>query len=143
MQKIINHKVFFSQTPEEVWAYLTRPELVELWLMKTDIQPTEGHQFQFWTRPMPNFDFDGNAYCTVLEVVPFQKLSYSCKGGPGDGRITLDSVVVWTLLKKDNGTELELVHSGFKEVENMLMYNIMNEGWLKNMNKIGELIKAS
>lgn len=141
MQKTINHKVFFSQAPEEVWEYLTRPELIELWLMKTDLQPIVGHQFQFTTRPMPNFDFDGNVYCTMLEVRPFTRLSYSWKGGPGNGRITLDSVVVWTLHPKDNGTELEIVHSGFKEIENLMMFNIMNDGWLKNMNKIVELIK--
>ena len=143
MQKTINHKIFFSQSPEEVWEYLTRPELIELWLMKTDLQPTVGHQFQFWTKPMPSHDFDGNVYCTVLEVMPFQKLSYSWKGGPGDGRITLDSVVAWTLVPKDNGTELQLVHSGFKEMENLFMYTIMNDGWLKNMNKIVELIKMA
>jgi uncharacterized protein YndB with AHSA1/START domain len=140
MQKTINHKVFFAQAPQEVWEYLTRPELLELWLMKTDLQPTVGHQFQFMTRPMPGFDFDGNFYCTMLEVTPFTKLSYSWKGGPGGGRITLDSVVEWILHPKDNGTELEIVHSGFKEMENLMMYAAMNDGWLKNMNKIVELI---
>ena len=89
---------------------------------------------------MPNYDFDGNIYCVVLEVIPNKKLSYSWKGGPGDGRITLDSVVEWTLHEKDNGTELHLVHSGFKET-NALMFSIMNDGWLKNMHKIGEYLK--
>jgi uncharacterized protein YndB with AHSA1/START domain len=32
-----------------------------------------------------------------VEVVPLQKLSYSWKTGPGEGRITVDSLVVWTL----------------------------------------------
>ena len=143
MQKTINHTIYFSQAPEEVWEYLTRPELLELWLMKSDIQPIAGSQFQFWTKPLPNFDFDGNIYCMVLEVIPFQKLSYSWKGGPGDGRITLDSVVVWTLIPKGNGTELQLSHSGFKEIENMFMYTVMSDGWLRNMNKIIELINIA
>ena len=136
MNKSINHRLFFNQAPSEVWEYLTRPELIELWLMKNDFQPVVGRQFQFRTNPLPKFDFNGIAYCTVLEIVPFKKLSYSWKGGPGDGRITLDSVVVWTLHAKDNGTELELVHSGFKEMENFMMFNAMNDGWLRNMNKI-------
>jgi len=143
MQKTINHKVFFNQAPEEVWEYLTRPELIELWLMKTDLQPIVGCQFHFFTRPLPQFDFDGTAYCTVLAAEPFQKLSYSWKGGPGDGRITLDSLVTWTLVTKDGGTELQLVHSGFREMDNMLIFAAMNDGWWKNMNKIIELIKKA
>ena len=143
MQNTINHKIFFTQSPNEVWEYLTRPELMELWLMKNDFHPTVGHQFQFRTNPIPKFDFDGNIYCTVMEVTPFTKLSYSWKGGPGDGRITFDSVVEWTLHPKDNGTELEIVHSGFKVLENLLIFNAMNDGWLKNMNKIVELINKA
>jgi len=51
-------------------------------------------------------------------------------------------VVVWTLTPKDDGTELLLEHTGFIE-ENITMYTIMNEGWLKNMHKINELITAA
>src|SRR6185437_9682252 len=132
--------LFFNQSQEDVWDYLTKPELIELWLMKNDFQPIVGHQFNFWTKPLPQMDFDGTAYCTVLEVVPFKKLSYSWKGGPGQGKITLDSVVEWTLVPKDNGMELQLVHTGFKEIANMMIYPAMNDGWLKNMKKIGELL---
>jgi len=142
MQKSINHKIFFSQSPEEVWEYLTKAELMELWLMKNDFQPVVGRQFRFWTNPMPKFDFDGMVYCTVLEIIPFKKLSYSWEGGPGNGKITLDSVVVWTLHPKENGTELHLAHSGFSEAENLAIFTIMNDGWLKNMKKIADLINT-
>ncbi len=111
--------------------------------MKNDFQPIAGHQFQFRTNPLPKFDFDGIAHCTVLEVTPFTKLSYSWKGGPGGGRITLDSVVVWTLRAKDNGTELHLDHSGFDDIDNSPIFLAMNDGWLKNMNKIGDLLNAA
>ena len=139
MQKSINHKLFFDKPPASVWEYLTKPELIEMWLMKNDFQPVVGHHFNFTTRPMPNHDFDGNIYCVVLEVIPHKRLSYSWKGGPGEGKITLDSVVEWTLHEKDNGTELQLVHSGFKETD-AFMFSIMNDGWLKNMHKIGEYL---
>ena len=139
MKKTINHTLFFKQSPEYVWEYLTKPELIELWLMKTDFQPIVGHQFNFTTRPMPNYGFDGNIYCMVLELMPLKKLSYSWKGGPGDGVINLDSVVEWTLLEKDGGTELQLVHSGFKDTD-AFMFSIMNDGWLKNMQKIVEYL---
>ena len=143
MKNSINHQWFFNNSPEEVWEYLTKAELIEQWLMKNDFQPILGHQFTFRTNPLPKFDFDGTAYCTVMEIIPLKKLTYSWKGGPGDGKISLDSVVVWTLHPKDGGTELELVHSGFKEIENMMIFSAMNDGWFKNMKKIGELINAA
>jgi uncharacterized protein YndB with AHSA1/START domain len=74
--------------------------------------------------------------------VLLEKLSYTWKGGPGNGVITLDSIVTWTLTDKDNGTELHLEHTGFKEVNNIMMFTAMNEGWLRNMGKIADLIKS-
>lgn len=143
MAKDIQHTLFFPHAPEVVWEYLTTAELMAQWLMPTDFLPIVGRDFQFRTSPIEKFDFDGIVYCKVLEIVPHKRLSYSWKGGPGDGRVTMDSIVVWTLVAKDDGTELSLVHSGFKEIKNLLIYNAMDDGWLKNMKKIGELINAA
>jgi uncharacterized protein YndB with AHSA1/START domain len=140
MTKNIQHQLFFPHPPEVVWEYLTNAELMQLWLMKNDFLPVVGHDFQFRTNPMPAFEFDGIAYCKVLEIVPFKKISYSWKGGPGEGKITLDSVVEWKLEAKDNGTELFLDHSGFTELVNLSMFDAMNNGWLRNMHKIAERI---
>jgi uncharacterized protein YndB with AHSA1/START domain len=89
-------------------------------------------------------DFDGVFYCKVIEVVPFKRLSYSWKFGPGDGRPLNDSIVNWTLTQKDNGTELMLVHNGFeKEVCTLQIFGSMEEGWLKNMRKIEQLLNTT
>ena len=109
--------------------------------MKNNFKPVAGYDFNFWTRSMPNFGFDGIIYCKVLEVIPFEKLSYSWKGGPGEGKITLDSIVIWTLEPVENGTNLYLEHSGFEEAD-FFMHSIMKEGWLKNMKEINELINV-
>ncbi len=142
MQKEIKHQFFYAHPPAIVWEYLTTSELIAQWLMANDFKPVVGHEFKFTTQAMPNFNFDGNVFCEVLEIVPMQKLSYSWKGGPGPGVITLDSVVVWTLKAKDNGTELLLEHTGFKETD-VPMYMIMNEGWQKIMNKMNELMTVA
>jgi len=118
--------------------------LMAQWLMPNDFRPIVGYDFEFRTKPLPNFGFDGIVYCKVLEIVPYKKLTYSWKGGPGDGQITLDSIVEWTLVAKDNGTELSLDHSGFKEVEGYSsFYPIMDDGWFKIIRKIAELINAA
>ncbi len=131
MEKAIRHTWFFPHAPEKVWDYLTRPELLSQWLMETDIQPVVGNRFMFHTRPIVKFGFDGRIFCEVLEVEPLKRLVYSWKGGNGKGKTTLDSVVTWTLLPKDGGTELTLVHSGFKGIMNFMSYLVMNKGWLK------------
>ncbi|MEI3802827.1 MULTISPECIES: SRPBCC family protein [unclassified Chitinophaga] len=143
MIKTIKHQFFFPHPAETVWNYLTQPELMEQWLMKNDFQPIVGLDFQFRTNPVPSLDFDGIFYCKVLEVVPFKRLSYSWKCGPGDGKITLDSVVLWKLEAKDNGTELFLEHSGFTKEENLSMLNALTDGWLKNIHKIAERINKA
>ena len=136
MTKTIKHQFFYPHPRETVWEYLTNPELMELWLMKNNFLPVVGTDFQFRTNPIPSLDFDGIFYCKVLEVVPFEKLSYSWRSGPGEGKITLDSVVVWKLQPTNKGTELFLEHSGFAKKENLNFYNGLNNGWVEKFNNI-------
>jgi uncharacterized protein YndB with AHSA1/START domain len=144
MERKITHKVFYPCTPEIVWEYLTQAELIEQWLMKNNFELKLGHDFQFNSGPVPSLEFDGIVYCKVLEIEPLKKLTYSWKCGPGNGKITIDSIVYWTLLAKDNGTELVLENSGFKEADfNVLIFNAMNKGWLENMNKINKVINGT
>jgi uncharacterized protein YndB with AHSA1/START domain len=142
MEKIIKHQFFFPHPTEIVWEYLTKPELMEQWLMKNDFQPIVGLDFQFRTNPIPSLDFDGIFYCKVLEIVPFKKLSYSWKSGPGEDKITLDSVVVWKLQPTDKGTELFLEHSGFAKKENLNFYDGLMHGWVEKLHKIAKLLNA-
>lgn len=143
MSNSINHTILFPNKPEVVWEYLTNAALMELWLMKNDFKPIVGHEFQFRTNPLPKFDFDGMVYCKVLEIIPCKKLVYSWKGGPGNGVMTMDSTVVWTLEEKNNGTVLSLEHSGVKGFEKLTIFNAMYQGWLENMQKIYELINKT
>jgi uncharacterized protein YndB with AHSA1/START domain len=136
MAASIKHQLFFPHPPGAVWEYLTNAELMKLWLMPNDFEPVVEHEFTFRTNPIPSFDFDGIIFCKVLEIVPFKKLTYSWKLGPGDGTINVDSVVRWELQPKDNGTELILDHGDFLILENMAIFDGMNKGWLENMHKI-------
>lgn len=139
MAKIIQHQIFYPNPAKEVWDYLTVPELMAQWLMPNDFKPVKGHAFKFTTKPMPDFNFDGIFYCEVLEVVPLKKLSYSWKFGPGNGSLH-DSAVHWTLTEKDNGTELLLIHRGFRGSDELPIFAAMEAGWLQNMKKILKLI---
>ena len=142
MAKEIKHTIFYSHIPQDVWEYLTKAELIEQWLMKNDFKPIVGHQFQFRSKPIPDMDWNGIINCTVLEAMPFKRIAYSWKSEDMNGNTTLESLVEWTLIPKDNGTELQLLHSGFKEV-NVMMFTAMNNGWIQNMHKITDLLNTA
>lgn len=142
MTKTIHHEFFFAHPVEKVWTYLTTAELMSQWLMPNDFEPVIGHDFQFRTKPIPSLDIDGIMYCKVLEIIPFKKLTYSWKAGPGSGKISLDSLVEWTLTSDEKGTTVKLEHSGFREIEDFNIYNGMNDGWKQKLHKIDDLLNA-
>lgn len=133
MSREIQHTFFFAQAPEEVWAYLTQPELMEQWLMPTDFKPEPGHHFRF-TNPNNTF-----VVCEVVTVEPCKFLSYIWKNDWAVTKTPYSSLVSWTLTPIEGGTELKLVHSGFELFKNLADHN---SGWMFLCNKLGELLKA-
>jgi uncharacterized protein YndB with AHSA1/START domain len=131
MQKEIKQTWLFQQSPQEVWEYLTKPELLAQWLMETDFQPVVGHKFRFTC--------DATAYCEVLEVQPFTRLSYSWQGDSVNGSGPFHSVVVWTLTPRAGGTELQLIHNGFRVLEDLIGHE---KGWIGCGNRISELLNT-
>jgi len=138
MQKEIKQTWHFNQLPQEVWEYLTKPELIEQWLMKTNFKPVKGYQFQFTFTAKPEAKYHGVVECEVLEIVPFSKLSYSWNGSTQDRSRKYNSIVTWTLVAKDNGTELQLSHDGFEVLEDILNHS---NGWNSCLTKMEKLIK--
>jgi uncharacterized protein YndB with AHSA1/START domain len=137
MPKEIKHTWFFNQSPQEVWEYLIKPELLEQWLMKTDFQPIVGHKFYF----IGECNDEGKvvARCEVLEIEPYTHLSYSWQANSVNENKPFDSKVVWTLFPKGTGTELQLVHNGFTIMEDLIAHN---NGWTRIGNKIIERLNA-
>jgi len=134
MQREVKHTWFFNQSLQEVWEYLTKPELLEQWLMKSNFEPVAGRKFQFINKDKID------AYCQVLEVIPPSLLSYSWRKGISENEITVDSVVTWTLIDKNGGTELKLVHNGFQLLDDAIKHE---KGWDYCMNRMMELINTS
>jgi uncharacterized protein YndB with AHSA1/START domain len=115
MQKEIKQSWYLKQSPQEVWDYLTIPELLEQWLMETDFRPILTQKFRFICNSI--------IYCEVLGIVPNKLLSYSWKEKSTTGETIIDSRVSWTLFEKDGGTELRLVHGGFTTTEDFTGHN--------------------
>jgi uncharacterized protein YndB with AHSA1/START domain len=120
MQKEIKHNWFFNQSSEEVWDYLTKPELMEQWMVKTDFQPVVGFKFHFFSKSGKITN------CEVLEVKPFTRLTYSWQYPSAKDNKVFDSKVEWTLTQIENGTELLLVHHGFSVLADFVAHS---NGW--------------
>ncbi|MGO3805781.1 MAG: SRPBCC family protein [Sphingobacterium sp.] len=142
MKTEIKHQWIYEQSSEEIWKYLTESELIALWLMPNNFKAVVGYEFEFWTNPIPALELNGVFYCKVLEVVPLKKLVYSWKGGPSEEITTLDTLVEWTLEEQENGTLLNLRHSGFKD-QNYTILTGMTDGWLKNIQKMLDLLNKN
>lgn len=139
MQNEIKKTWFFKQTPEEVWEYLTKPELIEQWLMKNNFKPVKGAKFQFTFEGKPGSKYVGLVNCEVLEIKPFSKLTYTWDGSTTEGRY-FNSEVEWTLTPKNKGTELHLSHEGFTVLEDILNHS---GGWDNCLRKMEQLINTS
>lgn len=133
MQKEIKHTFYFAQSPEEVWAYLTNPQLMEQWLMPSDFKPIVGHHFRF-TNPNNTF-----VVCEVLEVKPFANLAYIWKNDWAATKTPYTSKVSWTLTPIDSGTQLLLVHTGFELFKDLLAHS---NGWMSCCKKLCTLLNA-
>jgi len=133
MQNEVKQTWFFKHSPQDVWEYLTRPDLLEKWLGKTDFQPIQGHKFRF-TSPNGN-----DSYCEVLEVKPHTRLSYSWQKNSAKDKKPFNSTVAWNLVAKENGTELQLMHSGFTSLEDLAGHE---NGWKTCLRQFEELLST-
>ena len=132
MTRNIKLKWFYPYPPDVIWDCLTDPEKLKQWNdhnQSTDFKPEVG--FQWTEKQKPRKDWDGIMYFEVLEIIPKKQLSYSFKGGSSPNKMTLDTVVTWTLVPKDGGTELHLKHSGFIGFKGAFISFIMSKGWGK------------
>jgi uncharacterized protein YndB with AHSA1/START domain len=136
MKRDIKIKWFYPYPVETLWECLTDPEILKQWsLSSTDFRAEVGFKWMEAQKPRPKMNWDGKMYFEVLEVQPKQKLVYSFRGGPSEGVFNLDTVVTWTLWPKDNGTELQLEHTGFKGLHNFFASFFMEHGWKNKVAK--------
>ncbi|MFG1419470.1 SRPBCC domain-containing protein [Xanthobacter sp. V0B-10] len=113
-----------------VWRAMTDSEWLAVWFFPNDIQPTPGHKFTIWSRPVERWD--GEFQCQVLEVVPEKLLRFSWRGGheelKGFGR-HIDTTVTWTLSPVADGTRLTFVHEGFPaDAAADQVFDVMSKG---------------
>jgi uncharacterized protein YndB with AHSA1/START domain len=136
MKRSIKLKWFYPYPVETVWNCITDPDKLKEWSnlsRASDFKAEVG--FRWMEEQKPRRGWDGKMYFEVLEVIPLKKLSYSFKGGPDPSTMTLDTIVTWTLITKNGGTELRLEHTGFEGLKGLVTSLIMEKGWNKHYAK--------
>jgi uncharacterized protein YndB with AHSA1/START domain len=119
MTETIRVDQFLPKPPSVVWRSLTEPELLARWWAAGDIAPVMGHRF---TLDMGAW---GRVPCTVTEVEPNERLSYTF----GEG--TMGWTLTWRLVAEGAGTRLFLEHAGFDldDPTHANAYRNMSKGW--------------
>jgi len=134
MQKDIVESCYFPQPAEKVWEYLTKAELIEAWLGKTDFLPILHQRFQI-ASPTGN-----NSECEVLEIKPERLLSFSWQKDSAHDHQPFRSIVTWILVPQEEGTELQLVHTGFVSDEDMISHTA---GWNACLKLLSDLLDVN
>lgn len=123
----------FPHPPEKLWRALTDKTLVAQWLLKNDLEPEIGREFQFRSEPVAKWD--GIIDCKVLAVDPLKELSYSWRA------LGLDSVVVFTLTPVGGGTHVRMEHSGFRSDQDAA-FKGASYGWQKFLGNLEQVIEG-
>jgi uncharacterized protein YndB with AHSA1/START domain len=117
--------------PEKIWRALTRPHLIEEWLMKNDFKPVVGHRFNVRRNPKPDLNIVVD--CEVLVIEPNRTLSYTWSA------FNIDGVVTWTLTPTDSGTHLRVEQSGFRP-DQKKAHGGARGGWRQVFGKLEQVL---
>ncbi|GAB3456924.1 SRPBCC family protein [Actinophytocola sediminis] len=101
MSRTIMVDQFLAKPLAVVWRSLTEPDRLARWWAAGDIAPVVGHRF---TLAMPGW---GEVPCTVTEVAPGERLSYTF------AEDTMGWTLTWRVVAEGTGTRLFLEHRGF------------------------------
>src|SRR4028119_302929 len=108
MLRDLKTEVFYPYPPERLWQVLTNRRALAAWLMDNDFEPRVGHKFRF--HPDPQQGWEEAIHCEVIELNEPRSLSYTWRGG----FMGKSTIVTWTLLPVDGGTQLQLEHKGLE-----------------------------
>ena len=111
---------FYPHPIEKVWAAISDPAALAVWLMENDFTPIVGRRFSF--RPPPVAGAPGRIDCEVLAIEPPSRMVWSWQSMETDrpGRVEISLKAV------EGGTELTLAHTGEPDPERRARYA---SGW--------------
>jgi uncharacterized protein YndB with AHSA1/START domain len=119
MKPNLSFERHLRHSPERVWKALTDRTILSRWYLDNDFSPVVGHRFTF--RPAPETGFHDILCGEVILVDEPHQLVYTFQGGP----MKRPTTVTWTLTPEGTGTLLTLQHTGFSDMADTVLNNVM------------------
>ena len=123
MKDIITKEAFFNSNIDTVWSAITQQDEISKWFLKADFKAEEGYNYSFQS---PD-DNCAPIIGTVIKADPFTLIyTWIIKG------TDIETTVKWQLETANNGTKLNLTHSGianYKEENVIKMFESFSGGW--------------
>lgn len=126
---------WYAHSIDTVWNAITETEQVSQWLVPTDFKAEVGASY---TLKNPKDDCD-MVRGEVLEASPYT-LVYSWINETCKEVVTL---ITWNLVEENNGTTLNMVHSGISQYDNDTAPDMIESytgGWERCFNNLGEIL---
>ncbi|NPD88868.1 MAG: SRPBCC domain-containing protein [Asgard group archaeon] len=119
MDKIIYHSIVLECVTHTAFEYFTDNKLLEEWLTKeADVEPEVGGKYELFWVPEDK-ENDSTIGCKILALQHDKFLSFEWKG-PKMYKHFMNNVrpltnVVVTFIPIDGGTEIHLLHTGWRD----------------------------
>jgi uncharacterized protein YndB with AHSA1/START domain len=135
MSKVLRKEAWYAHPRESVWTAITDPRALAEWLMPNNFAAEVGRTFRFQVDPMGGFS--GINECTVTEVDPPSRLSYTWRTLPKDpaGGLPPAMTLTWTLTEENGGTRLVLEQTNIESL-NLWWRVSMSFGWNRMMRSL-------
>ncbi|MBU2981857.1 SRPBCC domain-containing protein [Lentibacter algarum] len=119
----IKKSVFLTASQADVWAHLTKADLLGKWFHPAKEDLSLGKDFTLVSAK------DGERMCfgSVQEETPMSYLKWAFSVGPLNGAMT---TVEWNLEETTGGTRLSLTHTGLPDTaEGYGLLHALDKGW--------------
>lgn len=138
-ENVICKKIIINAPVSKVWKAITEKDLIAEWFMAPDIFKAEAGCTFHMTGTKDGKEFPHT--CTVTEVIPEKRLSYTWNMTAIDG----ETFVTWELDEINSQTHLTLTHSGWENVSFNtpdISRNDYLNGWNYFLNKLKETTES-
>jgi uncharacterized protein YndB with AHSA1/START domain len=122
----IEKNIVLNADADRIWKALTDKDELSRWMMMpTNFNPKVGAEFYFQANP--NEEWTSRVNGVVKELNKNKKLTYTWNSD----QLSKETMVTFTLRGTDDKTELNLIHSGWENIEDSEseIRNLYSEGW--------------
>ena len=137
MKDVITKEALFNHPIDKVWNAITKAEEISTWFIKADFKAEKGYQYTFTASEEKG--------CITINGEIKQANPYTLVYTWVVQDTNVETTVTWNLEPAENGTKLNLKHSGISNYAGetaVAMFNSFNGGWDNCMNELANYLKA-